>query len=237
MNKYRLIRTGIIVLFIILTLLLVYFILAETMPELLPALEKGDSKAVEEYLSRDTSAKSLVSLAVLQVLQVFSIFISGTVLQIAAGAVYGGVKAMLICWPASGLAHFLAFVLYRRLGERMDALMPGSADNSKLDFIIKSVHPGFATSLACFFPFLPNGFLPIAASRTTLTPGQFVLIVQLCSLPDTVICCFLGEKVVCGEWVESALLTGLMAVFVAVMFLCKDKIIAFMDSFAQKVNK
>ena len=236
MNKYKLIRTGIIVLFILLTLLLVYFILVETMPELLPALEKGDSKAIEEYLSRDTSAKSLISLAILQVLQVLSIFISGTVLQIAAGAVYGGFKAMLVCWPASGLAHFLAFLLYRRLGERMDELMPGSADSSKLDFIIKSVHPGFATSLACFFPFLPNGFLPIAASRTTLTPLQFVMIVQLCSLPDTIICCFLGEKVICGEWGESALLTGLMVVFVVIMFLCKNKIIAFMDSLSRKIK-
>ena len=234
MKKYKYIRVGIITLFIILTLLLVYFILAETMPDLLPALRKGDSKAVEEYLRRDTSAKSLISLAVLQVLQVFSIFISGTVLQIAAGAVYGGVKALLVCWPASGLAHFLAFLLYRKLGERMDELMPGSADNSKLDFIIKSVHPGFATSLACFFPFLPNGFLPIAASRTTLTPWQFVLIVQLCSLPDTIICCFLGEKVVCGEWGESALLTGLMVVFVVLMWLFKDKIIRFMDSLSAK---
>ena len=234
MKKYKYIRVGIIALFIILTLLLVYFILAETMPDLLPALRKGDSKAVEEYLSRDTSAKSLISLFVLQVLQVFSIFISGTVLQIAAGAVYGGVKAFLVCWPASGLAHLLAFLLYRRLGERMDELMPGSADNSKLDFIIKSVHPGFATSLACFFPFLPNGFLPIAASRTALTPWQFVLIVQLCSLPDTIICCFLGEKVVRGEWGESALLTGLMLVFVLLMWLFKDKIIRFMDSLAAK---
>ena len=234
MNKYKLIRIGIVTLFIILTLLLVYFILAETMPELLPALRKGDSKAIEEYLSRDTSAKSLISLAVLQVLQVLSIFISGTVLQIAAGAVYGGAKALLVCWPASGLAHLLAFLLYRRLGERMDALMPGSADSSRLDFIIRSVHPGFATSLACFFPFLPNGFLPIAASRTTLTPWQFLLIVQLCSLPDSIICCFLGEKVVCGEWGESALLTGLMVVFVLIMWLCKDKIIGVMDTLAAK---
>lgn len=235
MKKYKLIRVGIIALFILLTLLLVWFILAETMPELLPALKKGDSKAIEEYLSRDTSAKSLISLAVLQVLQVLSIFISGTVLQIAAGAVYGGVKALLVCWPASGLAHFLAFLLYRRLGERMDELMPGSADSSRLDFIIRSVHPGFATSLACFFPFLPNGFLPIAASRTTLTPWQFLLIVQLCSLPDTVICCFLGEKVICGEWGESAILTGLMVVFVVIMWLFKDRIIKLMDTISEKI--
>ena len=236
-NKYALIRAGIVIGFIILTLLLVGFIVYETMPDLIPALKSGKEADIEAFLSRDTSATSLISLFILQVLQVLSIFISGTIVQIAAGAVYGGWKALAVCWPASGLAHFLAFVIYRRLGERMDQLLPESKNGSKLDFIINSVHPGFATALACFFPMLPNGLLPIAASRTTLKPWQYVLIIQICSLPDTIICCCLGEHVISGEWLESAILTGLLFVLVAAMLIFKDKIIRLMDRISDKISK
>ena len=52
MKKTKLIRGGIMALFVLAALLLVYLVVRQTMPDIIPLLRSGDEEALEAYLSR-----------------------------------------------------------------------------------------------------------------------------------------------------------------------------------------
>lgn len=51
MKKTKLIRGGIMALFVLAALLLVYLVVKQTMPDIIPLLRSGDEEALEAYLS------------------------------------------------------------------------------------------------------------------------------------------------------------------------------------------
>ena len=127
MKKTKLIRGGIMALFVLAALLLVYLVVRQTMPDIIPLLRSGDEEALEAYLSRDMSFTGILYMALLQMVQVWSIVISGVIVNVAAGVVYGVWRAFAICLVSSSLAHGISFTLYQRLGKYLDKLLP---DNS-----------------------------------------------------------------------------------------------------------
>lgn len=63
-------------------------------------------------------------MALLQMVQVWSIVISGVIVNVAAGVVYGVWRAFAICLVSSSLAHGVSFTLYQRLGKYLDKFLP-----------------------------------------------------------------------------------------------------------------
>ena len=55
MKKTKLIRSCVMALFVLVALLLVYLVVKQTMPDIIPLLRSGDEQALEAYLSRDMS--------------------------------------------------------------------------------------------------------------------------------------------------------------------------------------
>ena len=174
MKKTKLIRGGIMALFVLAALLLVYLVVRQTMPDIIPLLRSGDEEALEAYLSRDMSFTGILYMALLQMVQVWSIVISGVIVNVAAGVVYGVWRAFAICLVSSSLAHGISFTLYQRLGKYLDKLLPDNSSD-KLDIVAKSEHPAYMVVTLCFLPLIPNGFIPIAASRSRLKPWEFTL--------------------------------------------------------------
>mgnify|MGYP000045525378 CR=1 FL=1 len=74
---------------LLLALLLVYTVVKQTMPDIIPLLQSGDEEALEAYLERDMSFTGILCMALLQMVQVWSIVISGVIVNVAAGVVYG----------------------------------------------------------------------------------------------------------------------------------------------------
>ena len=159
---------------LLLALLLVYTVVKQTMPDIIPLLRSGDEEALEAYLSRDMSFTGILYMALLQMVQVWSIVISGVIVNVAAGVVYGVWRAFAICLVSSSLAHGISFTLYQRLGKYLDKLLPDNSSD-KLDIVAKSEHPAYMVVTLCFLPLIPNGFIPIAASRSRLKPWEFTL--------------------------------------------------------------
>ena len=89
MKKTKLIRGAIMAVFVLLALLLVYTVVRQTMPDIIPLLQSGDEEALEAYLERDMSFTGILCMALLQMVQVWSIVISGVIVNVAAGVVYG----------------------------------------------------------------------------------------------------------------------------------------------------
>ena len=62
----------------------------------------------------------------------------------------------------------------------------------------------------CFLPLIPNGFIPIAASRSRLKPWEFTLAMFFGSAFSTLVYCWLGSNLIHGDWIGSAVLVVLM---------------------------
>ena len=137
MKKTKLIRSCVMALFVLVALLLVYLVVKQTMPDIIPLLRSGDEQALEAYLSRDMSFTGILYMALLQMVQVWSIVISGVIVNVAAGVVYGVWRAFAICLISSSIAHGISFTLYQRLGKYLDKFLPDTG-NDKLDLVAKS---------------------------------------------------------------------------------------------------
>ena len=146
MKKTKIIRGGIMALFVLAALLLVYLVVRQTMPDIIPLLQSGDEEALEAYLERDMSFTGILCMALLQMVQVWSIVISGVIVNVAAGVVYGVWRAFAICLVSSSLAHGISFTLYQRLGKYLDKLLPDNSSD-KLDIVAKSEHPAYMVAL------------------------------------------------------------------------------------------
>ena len=169
MKKTKLIRGAIMAVFVLLALLLVYTVVRQTMPDIIPLLQSGDEEALEAYLERDMSFTGILCMALLQMVQVWSIVISGVIVNVAAGVVYGVWRAFAICLISSSLAHGISFTVCQHLGKYLDKILPDTG-SYKLDLIAKSEHPAYTVVTLCFLPILPNGIISIAASRSRLKP-------------------------------------------------------------------
>ena len=142
MKKTKLIRSCAMALFVLVALLLVYLVVRQTMPDIIPLLRNGDEEALEAYLSRDMSFTGILYMALLQMVQVWSIVISGVIVNVAAGVVYGVWRAFAICLISSSLAHGISFTLYQRLGKYLDKFLPDTGSD-KLDLVAKSEHAAY----------------------------------------------------------------------------------------------
>lgn len=155
MKKTKLIRGAIMAVFVLLALLLVYTVVKQTMPDIIPLLQSGDEEALEVYLERDMSFTGILCMALLQMVQVWSIVISGVIVNVAAGVVYGVWRAFAICLISSSLAHGISFTVCQHLGKYLDKILPDTG-SYKLDLIAKSEHPAYTVVTLCFLPILPE---------------------------------------------------------------------------------
>ena len=206
MLSKRIQRVLFVVLFLAVAFALVYFAFRETVPDLLPLLKDGDVDEIQSYLRSSSTWKGVLCAALLQMLQVFSIVISGVPIQVAAGVVYGTFLAVLICLIASTLALMLAFLLWKRMGRQMEKWFP--VEEKQLRIVKRLVEadtpPKYAVFLAGMIPVLPNGLIPLLAVKLDISVSAFTLFVALGSLPNILLCCAIGNRLIRGDWILSA---------------------------------
>ena len=200
---------------------LIYFAFVAMMPDLIPLLKSGNESQIEQYLRDSNKWLGLLFTALLQFVQVLSVILPGTPIQIAAGIVYGTWRAFFVCHLSSVATNLLVFNASRRLGNKMDVLIPVNSKSSKMDFIRKSENPAYMTVVACLVPILPNGFIPYAAAKTKITSLQFGLAMYFGSLMPVLVLCAAGSKIMQGGYIASALLLGIL--FLAVILLSRYK--------------
>lgn len=226
MNKNRLLRVLITALFLLAALGLVCLVVKQTMPDLLTLLRDADEAALEAYLSRDMSLSGIICMALLQMIQVWSIVISGIVIKVAAGVVYGTWRAFLICQLSSTLAHCISFALCQRLDRYLEHFLPDQSAE-KLTLITHAEHPAYMVVTLGFLPIIPNGIISIAASRTKLRLWQFALAMLCGSSFGTFVYCWLGSSLVQGNWLGSALLVALMLLIAVLLWRNEERLLRF----------
>ena len=160
-------------------------------------------------------------------LQVFSLVISGLPIQVAAGVVYGTFFALVICLLASTLALTLSLLLWKTMGRRMAKWFPVEEKQLRIiDRLAESgTPPRFAVFLAGMIPVLPNGLIPLLAARLDITVPQFTLWVALGSLPNMLLCCAIGNRLIRGDWLISILYVVIMMGLVVLLWKRQDRML------------
>ncbi len=228
-----------ILLFLAAAFALVMFAFRDALPELLPLLKSGDVDEIQSFLREIGTWEGILCTALLQMLQVFSLVISGLPIQLAAGVVYGTFFALLICLLSSTLALTLSLLLWKTMGRRMAKWFPVEEKHLRLlnRLAESGTPPPFAVFLAGMIPVLPNGLIPLLAARLEIRVPQFALWVGLGSLPNMLLCCAIGNRLIRGDWVLSIVYVVIMMGLVIVLWKCQDRILGWIRKHARPAAK
>lgn len=211
-----------VLLFLVIGLIL-FFSLKSILPGFLEIIEHGNQAEIEDYLRSFAGPRGMVLAFLLQFLQIVSVVFPGGPIQIAVGIVFGAIPGFLICHFGYVLSSFAVFYAVRKLGRRINALLPKNPkDGGRLGVITRSRHPASMVFLCSVLPFMPNGLVPYVAARTKIASGQYFLAVYFGSMPALLFLCTLGSGILNGNFVIVGILVGFV-VLTALLFLLARK--------------
>jgi len=120
---------------------------------------------------------------------------------------------MLICW--------------RRLGERLSKLFPvGEKQNKMMErFLSRGGSPFVTVLLACLIPVLPNGLIPLLASKTEVTLKQFVSAVTIGVTINVCVCVSIGDKLASGDTFACIALALLLCSLALLLWKEQDRLV------------
>ena len=229
MHRNLIRRILFVLLFLALAAALIYFAFRDAIPELMLQLKRGDVDEIQAYLRSIGTWKGILCTALLQMLQVFSLVISGVPVQVAAGVVYGTFLALLICLLSSTFALTLSLLMWRGMGRRMAKWFP--VEEKELRLIRKLAESGtpprYVVFLAGMIPVLPNGLIPLLAAKLDISVPAFSLWVGLGSLPNMLLCCAIGNRLIRGDWLVSILYVAIMMSIVIVLWRWREAILGW----------
>jgi uncharacterized membrane protein YdjX (TVP38/TMEM64 family) len=204
---------------------LILLILQRVLPSFIDMLEHGNRWEIMEYIRSFGSVRGVVLGFLLQFMQIISVIFPGAPIQIAMGVVFGTWLGLAICVAGYVSANVLVFWLVRRLGNKMDKILP--VKQHKVESIItKSEYPGFMVFLACIIPLLPNGIVPYIAARTKLDLKHFFIAVFFGSIPCLLLLCAVGNRILEGDYLWAAIFGTILGLSITLLFVFRAKVIS-----------
>jgi len=195
------------------------------LPGFVDILEHGNRWEIMEYIRSFGSVRGVVLGFLLQFMQIISIIFPGAPIQIAMGVVFGTWPGLAICVAGYVSANVLVFWLARRLGNRMDKILP--VKQHKVETVItKSEYPGFMVFLACLIPLLPNGIVPYIAARTKLDLKHFFISVFFGSIPCLLLLCAVGHNILEGDYLWAAIFGSILVLSIILLYVFRTKVIS-----------
>jgi len=214
MNKNLWIRALVVLVFASVLAMLIYYAFVQLVPDLLPLVQKRDTAGIQSFLRSRSQMKGILCTIALQILQIYVVVVTGVPIQIAAGAVYGGIKAFVICHIASVFGMVSSMMVWRRMGNTLEKYVPLSEKQQQMvDHLLdRKTPPFYLTMLACMVPICPNGIIPIVASKMKISLPRFALSMWLGLLINTFIWCVAGEQMIEGQWGTACALIAILVI-------------------------
>ncbi|NLM45503.1 MAG: VTT domain-containing protein [Firmicutes bacterium] len=208
-----------------LIILIILLILQKVLPGFIDILEHGDRLEIIEYLRSLGSVRGVVLGFLLQFIQILSIIFPGAPIQIAMGVVFGTWLGLTICISGYVAANVLVFWLSRKLGNRMDKILP--VNQHKVETIVtKSEYPEFMVFLACLVPLLPNGIVPYIAARTKLDLKHYFISVFFGSIPFMLLLCAVGNNILEGDYLWAVILGSIIILSIILLYVFRAKVVS-----------
>lgn len=205
-------------------------------PGAIEAIEKGGQQNLESYL-RSFGIQGLLITALLQVVQVLTVFFPAIPIQVAAGALYGMWKGMLVCYTTFILTNFLVFFMARKMHTNLEELVVTQDEKSRFSFFKKAKHPSILVFIGYMTPGLPNGIVPYLAARTNIRKRDFLFSMALGSLPFVLLNLLCGSHLVQGDYILTAVLAGLLILSMAAVVIWQKQLSALLERLAEARDK
>nr|WP_288974213.1 VTT domain-containing protein [uncultured Blautia sp.] len=171
-------------------------------------------KAFKEWISTLGIYGTFVILLI-QIAQVIIAFIPGEPIEIIAGALYGGIKGLLICIVGCVIASGAIFYLCKKFGLPFVDKFFNKRKLEKYNFLYDSEKLDIVIFILFFVPGTPKDMLTYIVGLTPMKLSRFLLISSTARLPSIVTSTYLGASMREGRWgisIAIFVLTGFVGI-------------------------
>lgn len=213
--------------------IIVYVVIVNTVPELLPVLQNGNRDEIEAFI-RDAGSGGIWIAALMQFLQVVSVIFPGAPVQLSCGIVFGAFKGFVIAHLSYVFANSLVFIMARRLGNKINAIAPMNMKKTKYQQLINADHPAFMVFITCLIPVIPNGCIPYLAANTDIKIKNFFFSVLFGSAPSILMFTAVGHRILTGDYNLAITYFVSYSVALIILLIFKNRLLEFI---LRKLNK
>ena len=90
--------------------------------------------------------------------------------------------------------------------------------------------------LLCLIPIVPNGLVPVFASRTNITYRKFILSVAVGSIPTLLVLAAVGNHLLMGDYFTSIILCIILGTVAGMVYLNQNRIIEMVADFESRIG-
>lgn len=192
-------------------------------PSLREIFEEGGVELLVQRM-RDAGPLGVLILLGLQLLQVIVAFIPGEVVQIAAGALYGPVGGTLVVLAGAAIASAIVFEMVHFLGAPFVRSMAPEGFMDKFEAFEESGKLNIIVFLLFLIPGLPKDVFTYLVGLTNMKLSTFLIISILGRTPGVFVSAFAASKIMKGDYLESAIMFGVLALIAGVVIIFRDRI-------------
>lgn len=222
-------------------LALIVFALNSVLPGFIDVLANGQQGDVQEYLNSFHDFSGYAIGFLLQFVQIITIFLPSVPIQVAVGVIFGTWRGFLVCYMGYISANAVIFIAVRKLGEKLEQLLPGKTaekkNAKKKNFIMDAKYPAFNVFFASILPVIPNGLIPYVASKTKISFRSYMLAVMTGCIPTVLTLCAVGDQLVDGDFLSAALYVAPLLIFAGLLLWQRKNIIALYEKMKQKAAR
>ncbi|MCI8469541.1 MAG: TVP38/TMEM64 family protein [Eggerthellaceae bacterium] len=195
--------------------------------------EPGGLERVMADVHAAGPAGVLILLAI-QFLQIVVAFIPGEVVQIAAGLIYGPWLGALIIFVGCVISSAFIFVLVRKLGAPFVQAMVPAKYQGKFDEFEESGKLNIVVFILFLIPGMPKDVFTYLVPLTTMRLRDFILLTNFARIPGIVVSTYAAAGLANGDYLESLMLFGVVAVIAVLAMVFYDRIIKALGARAGK---
>ena len=234
-------RLLLILFFLLLAFVPLFFIFRAVDSNLWDALCSGNQQLIVQEVEKYDNQYGVLIIAILQLVQNIVIIIPSAPIHIAAGIILGTGKGFLTCHIADVVSNFIIFVVYSKIKNSVDKIIPIEKSSRTVKMIENGISPSYMVVMVCLLPAVPNGFIPYAAVNAKMNLWAYIAAIAIGAAIPTIVLTAVGERIFNGDWL---LFIALLAIsFIGVFFLVKfqNKIFGLFDKikklFTRKKNE
>lgn len=194
-NKRKIIWRIVELVMALIFFMLLIMVLRRHFPQIFRLLEKRDISGTEEYI-RSEGSKGILLLILIQIVETISVILPAAPVYICAGAIYGKLAGMLVCYITNVIMNIIMFMAADKL--KMKAEEFGEMQrNQKIEKIMSRIkRPDRIVFAMLILPVVPNGLIPVISAQTEMKLGEFLKGFLPGSLPMIVMYACFGDILV-----------------------------------------
>ena len=219
---------------IVIALAIVAYLLHVHTPKIIKLLRSGNISGLEQYIQNKGRRGRLV-LILLQVIETITIVLPAMPVYICAGAIYGKIQGMLMCYITNLLMNVIIFLTARKL-KISTAEFAKFQKNQKLEELMsRAKSPNRLVFLMCMLPVIPNGMIPYISAQTNVSLAGFSKALAVGSLPSIVVFVCCGDFLISEHFKITLPVVIILALLVGVFMLFRKRVTAWIEPKLKKL--